>query len=459
MNSIDLEIKARSAGKVKGRSLPWLNQWQYGRELWGDQDFYKMINEYKSWIYICANKNSTAAASIPLRLYVAKSKKGQKVKGFETKEVSKNQFDLIKSSPLLCNISSVRKAADFEEVLEHPWLDLKTSVNSYMNAFDLFEMTYIYLDLTGNAYWYMPESRLGIPQEIWIISPADIRVIPDRKNFIAGYEYEKGGEKIFLNESQIIHFKTPNPRSYYYGASPISAIAEEFGLYKSINQYETQMFSNQGVLSGTFETEQELSEFEFDRLRSEIRQAFSGPRNTGIMPLLDHGLKFKPMVTSTKELSYLGGRESIREIILNTFHQSLAMYSKESNRANVQAAVYQMMKFGIKPKLLRTEQKLNEKMMGKYSNNLFVLYDECVPDDREEVLNERIKNIQTSVTSVDEERNKMGLNPLGGIFDKPLIPVNYLPPEGILANIANGTGEGKIVSDPKQLKDLLERNK
>lgn len=454
----DLEIKARRSSNASTRktSLPWLNQYQYGRELYSDDNFYAMINAYKSWVYVAASKNATTCASTPLRLYVAKNNKGS-LKGYPTRKVTKQAERYLRENSSLENIPAFRKAVEIEEVLDHPFLDLKRSVNNFMNSFDLFEMTQLYQELTGSCFWEIITDRMGVPKEIWIIPPQNCKIIPHPTKFISGYKYTNGSTEIDLSEKEVLMFKFPNPKSPYYGYSPFNSISDIYGLEKSINSYESAMFANGGTLNGVFETDEALGDHEFERLKEEIKQSFSGVLNSGKSPLLDNGLHYKPFSASPREMSFLGGRDKIKEAVLNAYGQALGLYSAEANRANVDAAVYQWTRFTITPRLRRTEERINEKLIPMYDDRLFVSYDSPIPDDKDFDLNERIKNIQTSVTSVDEERIILGKEPLGGIFSKPFIPVNYLPPEGILANIANGTGKGNIIDSPEKMKELLNR--
>jgi len=458
MNPFDYEIglKAKGPGRPRKGALPWLYNWQYGRELYSEDDYYKMVNSYKGWIYVAAGKNAVSCASVPLRLYVAKNNKGQKLKGYEARTVEKNVEKQIKESPTLQGLPAVKKAVEFQEILEHPFLDSMRNINGFMNQFDFKETIQLFLELTGNAYIYVLENKIGIPKEFWIIPTQNIKIVPDKQKFIKGYKYIKGSEEIDLAERQVIHFKMSNPRSQYYGFPPFSSIAEEFGLFKSINIYEEAMFRNFGAISGVWETDENLGDHEFERLKQELQQSFGGAINSGKQPLVDNGLKYKPLNVTPKEMSHLKGREVIREMILNAYNQPLGLYSQEANRNNAEAAISTYMRFGIKPRLLRNEEKLNEKLIGNYDSRLFVMYDECIPSNRDQDLNESVKRIQTSITSVDEERIKIGLDPKGGVFSDPFIPVNYTNQQGLLASIVNGSSEGNIVSSPKQLNQLLE---
>ena len=61
-----------------------------------------------------------------------------------------------------------------EEVASHPLLTLLRQVNPVHNAFDLWELTELYLEVQGCAYWLFDfDVRLQIPTEIWILPASD----------------------------------------------------------------------------------------------------------------------------------------------------------------------------------------------------------------------------------------------------------------------------------------------
>lgn len=290
-----------------------------------DHDYESFINAYRSWVYIACTKNAVAVASQPLRLYAAVDK-STKIKSFKHRELEKSEYLSLKSkdSPNISSLSSVRKSNRIVEILEHPFLDLINSVNNFMNMFDLFEITTLYEDLTGNSYWYILDNKLGIPKEIWPIMPQDMKIIPDKKSFISGYEYQRSGnfgsvDKVFLQEKEVIHFKHVSPKSYYYGYSPVWAVRDAYNTGMNMYTYENALFLNGGTLSGVFQTDADLSEYEFDRLKEEIKQMFGGVANAGKAPLLSNGVSYNPYGLPPKEMSYLKGRTSLKEEIVNCF--------------------------------------------------------------------------------------------------------------------------------------------
>jgi hypothetical protein len=79
------------------------------------------------------------------------------------------------------------------QVLEHPLLTLLEEVNELLDAFSLMELTDLYLEITGKAYWWLPPGPLGTPEAIWVL-PSQF-VTPkwsEDKRTILRYDYGSG---------------------------------------------------------------------------------------------------------------------------------------------------------------------------------------------------------------------------------------------------------------------------
>ncbi len=368
-----------------------------------DSDFSAYLKAYQGWVYTASSKNATAVASTPIRLYVGKPNR-DRIKSHPTKSISKEKEAAIRSSSHLYNLPQVRKAVEIVEVVDHPMLDLFMNVNSFMNQFSLFEITDLYQELCGNAYWYILKDNLGTPRELWPIPPANFRVIPDKVEFIKGYVLSSGLKKEEFKEEDIVHFKMPSPTSVYYGQGPLSAVTSAYNISQSINKYENFVFKNMGRLEGAFETDNELSQYEFERLKEEIAQTFSGTSNAGKSPLLEKGVKYKAYGATPRDLSFLNGRSKVKEEILNAYGQSLGLWDKDSTRANATVANENFMRDAIRPRLIRTEEKINEKLTPQFDEKLFVSFEDPVPQDKEFRLKQIESNLKSGYSSINMER-------------------------------------------------------
>jgi len=383
--------------------------WQYGREHVRPDDMHSQVRAYSSWVYIAAQKNAIAFANVPLRLYVAKRTGSQKLLA-PTKVVPpmlKQQMQRRASlAPWLA------KAADVQEVQEHPLLELLKKVNPFNNGFELLFDTDLYQELTGNAYWYIVRDKLGLPAAIWSLPSQYMYVIPSAEKYIAGYKWKRGTVEVDFTPEEIIHFKLPNPNDQYYGMSPLQAAKDAFNIQANMSIYQNAVFSNDGRLAGAFETDQVLTDPTFERLKLQIQNEFRGAKNAGKLPLLEAGLHYKEYALAPKELDFLNSRRWTQEEIVNSYGQTLALYDKNTTRANSETALYLWMAHTISPRHRMVEQKLNEAFVSLYDPNLFVAFDECVPENVEFRLQERRTNIEIGYTTINEERAKEGLDPV-----------------------------------------------
>jgi HK97 family phage portal protein len=445
----NLEIKLqKNTASIASESLPLVRRlmpWGYygSTGLPTETDFTAQLNAYKSWVYVASSMNATSVAQVPLRLYVAKPSKDIKSR-FPTKELDSEQIHKLLSQEHIRKLPQVRKSVGIEEVTDHPVLDMIRNVNSFCNNSDLWETTQLYQELTGNGYWFVPSNKLGVPQEIWMIPPDRMKIVPDPEKFIANYLYSYGAFNYQFSEQDIIHFKMVNPRSQFYGTSPFMSIVEQYGIALDMNKYEKTMFKNMGRLSGNWVTEDSLDQEDFDRLKIELVNAHGGVDNIGKAPLTDKGLKYIEYGKTPVEMAYIEGRKINQEEILNAFGQTLGLYTATATRANAEAAQVQYARRALKPRCTRNAEKLNEKLVPKFSPYLFFNYDDPTPEDVLAATKERSENIRTGALTLNEARAKMRMPPYPKGGDEPLIQSQYTT----LSNIVKGAN---IVKPPTQV--------
>ena len=102
-----------------------------------------LVEAFKSWVYICVNRNSNVFASCPLRLYVNKPTRNSKTY-FKTRSITKKQREFFESNATFDQYT--RKEMIIEEVIEHPSLELFKNVNGFRNRNDVMYLTNCYQD-------------------------------------------------------------------------------------------------------------------------------------------------------------------------------------------------------------------------------------------------------------------------------------------------------------------------
>src|SRR5436305_834355 len=76
-------------------------------------------------------------------------------------------------------------------VTDHQLLTLLASVNPVHSVFDLWELTTLYQEVHGCAYWYLDRGPLGDPDAIWILPAQNVtpRRQPSSSKLVDYYLY------------------------------------------------------------------------------------------------------------------------------------------------------------------------------------------------------------------------------------------------------------------------------
>ena len=360
------------------------------------QNHARMVSNYHSWVYACAQKNGFSVAKAKLKIY---------------KE---------------------REDGEKEEVKKHPFLDLMKTVNPHSNKFQMKAVTQIFLELTGNAYWWMPKGSMGIPSSIWNLPSHWMAVVPDNKEFIKGYVMQVPGKgtKIPFPEDEIVHFKFPEIFSLFYGDGPLMGASYGIDLNDEMKTWQINFFKNNAQPSGILTTEQSPTVDEYERLNAQWNKKFKGSSKAGKMAILGGGLKYSQLGSSLDKMKVKDISKEMRDEILAVFGVPASKLGlvEDVNRANADANDYTYQKETIVPRLTLLEEKINEKVMPMYDGGLVAEFENPVPEDREYRLREKEVNIRTGFSSIDEEREKESLEPYGLLETTvPLIPFSMTP--------------------------------
>src|SRR2546421_505986 len=80
-------------------------------------------------------------------------------------------------------------AAAVAEVTEHPLLTLLEQVNPVHNSFDLWELTTLYQETFGSAYWLLDLDPLGVPRSVWPLPSQNVTPAraPESPNLVDAY--------------------------------------------------------------------------------------------------------------------------------------------------------------------------------------------------------------------------------------------------------------------------------
>lgn len=188
-------------------------------------------------------------------------------------------IDEIATSAADPKLVGVRRNGEDEELIrDHDLVRLIDRPNPFMSQFDLWSNVMMHLSVAGNAYVLKERSAAGKVVELWLLRPDWVRVIPDRKRFVGGYQYVVPGlDPQFIPPEDVIHIKNRHPLDQFYGMPPLLPIASWVDIDSWMGNFVKAFFQNAGVPAGILTTNRRLGEDEKRELREKWRADFSGP--------------------------------------------------------------------------------------------------------------------------------------------------------------------------------------
>jgi HK97 family phage portal protein len=379
----------------------------------------ELMAELKGTAWTCASLNAAVCAAYPPRLYVTTSN-DQPSPRCLTRALDPYTEIRLRALPRAAG------ARRLEEVVAHPLLALLAQVNPVHNAFDLWELTTLYQEVHGSAYWYLTfDPFLRIPKEIWILPSQNVtpRRAADSPRLVDYYEYRTGAKQQQFRPDQIIHFRYPDPRDpYTAGLSPLRACFEQVSLTSEYSAYRSAKFANQALPDAIVSPESMLGEEERDRLEEQWNSTLRRGGGGRVL-VTERGLNVQLLNHSLGDLAALADLRATKEDITNAFHVPLSFLTSDTNLANLQAAEHQHMAKAIDPRLKRRDEKLNEQLVPLFdpSGRLFLASEDPIPVNREMSAKERELDLKYGVVTINEVRGERGLPPVAW-GDQPWLP-------------------------------------
>jgi len=181
------------------------------------------------------------------------------------------------------------------------------------------------------------------------------------------------------------------------------------------------VLENGAVIPFFLGTEQTLNEDATTRLRAMIDKIHRGWNKAGKWGMLMGGLKPFPVGSKPKDVNYEAGLKLTKEEICAAFGVPVSMVTTDDvNRSNAEVGDTQYMRNTIMPKLKRLEQTINQDIMPLYDSNIFVAFDNPVPEDKQFQLDSDSTRLKDNTITINEVREAKGEDPVEW-GDEPLV--------------------------------------
>ena len=330
---------------------------------------------------------------------------------------------------------------EVEEVLEDPIIDLLARANNNTTKFDLFYLTQQYLDLTGEAPWFL-EFKGGKPTNIFLLRPDRLTVLPPKKEgeIIGGYTYKvykEGVKEIHLEPQEVIFLKYPDPVKPFRGKGTLEAAVVTVDTDDSAEKFNLQFFNNSATPDSVLSTDKKLSKEVVRKLKRELEQKHTGYENAHKTLVLEGGLEWKPMALSQREMDFIETMKFTRDKIMAIFRvpKTVLGITEDVNRANAEASDYVFAKRTIKPKMIKLVEMLNEFLVPLFddSGKVYLDFEDPVPENKELKLKVSTEGVTKGVLTINEARELLGYDAVEG-GDDVLAPSTPNVEPKIMAN-------------------------
>lgn len=404
-------ILAKAQSNLPSEAI--ISQFQDGRAYAPKINTNALIARNTSWAFSAIRWNANSVAMPILRLFVAKPTSISKSR-FPTRAISKERRDFIETK---ATVQQRFAGREIEEVLQHPLIELLQRVNGQMETFELRYLTEQSKETTGNAFWWKVRNNLGTPEELWFLHPQFMKVVADKTRFISGFKYGRQNQAVFIPIEDIVFFRNPDVSSPVLGIGELQKAIVPVDLSNEMNTHELNLLARGGTPESvmSFPAEQTVSPDEIKRMKRDYKRKYAGTRNAGNLMISTGGAKIEKFGFNQKEMQFLGGRKWSRSEIFGVFGVPETFVDMPSvSRSNADTANTEYQRRTILPKLIMTEDTLNEQLVNEFDENLFVAFDNPVPEDKEFRLKEKQTNITIGYSTVNEERMRDGLDPIDG---------------------------------------------
>lgn len=382
-----------------------------------DPSAWELLTELKNTAFTCASINAATCASYPPKLYVATRAGEPEPKGYPRKSIPESK----KSA-----LAAVLKSERVEEVTDHPILRLLATANPEHNQHDLFELTTLYQEATGRAYWVIDFDPFGVPEALW---PLPSHRITEREidGRIRVELHTRTGIRE-LPRDRLIIFRYPDPNDPYHGGlSPLRAAYESARIESEFSAFKGTVWANSGLPSVIISPKDVISAEECERLEAMWENRFTrggqGKALASVEPI-----DVKVMDQAIGDIVSLAEQGFTKEQIANAFGVPISFLSRETNLANMLASRRQHAALAIRPRLRRRDDKLNERLVPLFdpSGRLYLRSDDPEAEDQENARAWQDLDVRTGVRTINEVRADRGLPPVAW-GERPWLPLSWAP--------------------------------
>ncbi len=307
-----------------------------------------------------------------------------------------------------------QRDGDRVEIFDHPLLLLWRRPNLFYTGLEFRETAQQHIDLTGESYWLLRRVGRTIV-DMWPIRPDRMAPIRHPTEFLLGYMYSVGLERIALPREDVLFLRMPSPLDGYRGAGPVKGITQDLESEKLAALWNRNFFANSAEPGGIIEFPEAISDADFERLRLRWAEQHQGVANAHRVAFIEGGT-WKDRKITQRDMQFEQMRHVNRDIILGAYGMPKHMLgiAEDVNRANAEAALVLFAREVIRPRLERIKDVVNVDLAPQFGPDLELDYEDPVPENRELNTTEAVETYKIGIRQLNEARRLVGEDDIEG---------------------------------------------
>lgn len=201
------------------------------------------------------------------------------------------------------------------------WQVLFEQPNAEMGWGQFIESIFTYWHLRGEAIIMLDrQSAFDMPSAMMPADPNQFEPILNKaKNKLIGWKVPDSPTPLEFAPHEILQVKFFNPNDPFRGLSPLAAASQGIVQDSLANRFNMTFFENSGNPGGVVEVPGNLTESQFSRFRSQLKDRHEGVNKSHKMMLLEGGASFKQAQVTQKDMEFLNQKKWNRDEILAVF--------------------------------------------------------------------------------------------------------------------------------------------
>ncbi len=265
-----------------------------------------------------------------------------------------------------------QKGRSKEKAINHDLYTLLTTApNDYMTPQEFWELLITCLCLRGNFYAYKTKA-LGNVKELLPLDPDAVEVkLNSQWEPVYKVTFKDGSQDV-LSQDEIWHVRILT-QDGLIGLNPIAYARQAISLGLDTEEFGGNLFKNGAVGSGSLETDQQLSDEAYKRLRDDFKERHQGMENMHKPFILEMGLKWKQIAMKAEDSQFLETRKFQKDEICAIFRVPPHMIAnlEKATFSNIEHQAQSFVNYALMPYLTRIEQRINVGLLSPTDRGRF----------------------------------------------------------------------------------------